>query len=196
MLTLQQHKKGSKMKLKTFVEFNLYDGADSYYQKPLEKCMNLEKLREYVSKIGENETVFLNLCRRVYILNNDLVLNQMKDGLDGGNFRFFVQDKLMYPSDVNSVLAKEYKSGHFGLYFEDCDKINGETPLVLFKKKFVSGDCGNRLREYNLCRPLNANDVVVDKNLNQIWPKKTHKLQSPVALIKFLKQTTENVYSA
>ena len=42
------------------------------------------------------------------------------------------------------------------------------------------------------CKPLSEENIVVDENLNQIWPAKTNK--PPVGLVELLNKQTEKVY--
>ena len=41
-------------------------------------------------------------------------------------------------------------------------------------------------------RPLSDKDIVVDKNLNQLWPEKTGSL--PVGLVELFNRGTEKVH--
>lgn len=113
---------------------------------------------------------------------------------------FIVADKLMYPRDIREMLTQQYGSTF------DFDKTKyDENKPVFFRGVSERTQYGLRNpkngapTQYTLrnvhCHPLSENrDIVVDKNLGQIWPENENKGKIPVALTKLLTKQKEKIY--
>ncbi|MBP5485904.1 MAG: hypothetical protein J6Y07_04335 [Alphaproteobacteria bacterium] len=101
------------------------------------------------------------------------------------SFYFYVMDKLVYAKDIKKYLydnygetfefygvSKEMPIAFGGWTKETYQPLSSPKPII--SKKYV----------YNYIRP---NYIVVDRNLNQIWPVATGK--PPVGLIDLFKKT-------
>lgn len=89
-------------------------------------------------------------------------------------------DKLLYATDIEPLLQPKNP----GFYMEK-DKLSGGKPIYL--ESFDGYDVQYRPLTQNGI----TNDIVIDTNLNQIWPVATGK--PPVALVELLNKTTEKV---
>jgi len=152
----------------------------------------------------------LNIGRSVLIIDNDALkpsdsviekipgnyhgapVHPVVVGREGVNF--IVSDKVFYPRDVRKKLVQKYGN------VLDFDAKNqwAETQPVYFSgvvehTKYDSKNGTAKLytsRSVN-CRALNDQDIVVDTNLNQIWPIKTNK--TPTILTELLSKTKEEI---
>ena len=108
-----------------------------------------------------------------------------------------VTDKLIYPQDVRKMLTEKYGNV---LDFDTNKKWNEKQPV------YFSGVTSNT--QYGLhdsktgaptsytihsvnCRELSDTDIVINTNMNQIWPIKTNKM--PTLLTELLARTTQNI---
>ena len=89
-------------------------------------------------------------------------------------------DKLLYSSGIESLLQPKAPD-----FYMKKDNISGGQPIYL--ESFDGHDVKYRPLTQNGV----INDIVVDTNLNQIWPVATGK--PPVDLINLLSKTTEKV---
>ena len=107
-----------------------------------------------------------------------------------------IMPKLIYANDVKEHLIKTY--GTLGKF--DPKKFDPKTPVFLDVFEHTGVGLRNsktgaptHMKWYTVnCKPLSKEDIVVDKNLNQIWPVKTNK--PPVGLVELLNKKTEKVY--
>ena len=129
----------------------------------------------------DKKTHEMLVSRTVRIRDIDDKKYHQSHNFNGGGFKFILSTngKLIYPSDILSALNVPH-------YFKGTESHISKT------KK----DVPVYIEEYNKYnakfRSLTAEDTVVDKNLNQIWPVATHK--PPIALVELLKKTTEKVW--
>jgi len=137
-------------------------------------CVDVEK--RYIDK----KTHKIGFQRCIYIFDADDKQNYQSHRFYGEYFPFILSTtgNLIYPSDVNTIL-------HVPFYFKgttpEISKMNKDVPLYIEKYD-----------EYHASiRALTAQDTVVDKKLNQIWPIATGK--PPVSLVELLNKTTETV---
>jgi len=89
--------------------------------------------------------------------------------------------KLMYPETIKDTLCVPawFKGGK---NIDNKSNLHRNIPVYIEK-----------LDDYHAwCRPLNDKDIVVNADLNQIWPTKTKK--PPIALVELLNKTTEKIY--
>lgn len=113
------------------------------------------------------------------------------------SIKFVIADKLLYPNDIRKILTQKYGN----VLDFDNQKWNEDIPVLYsgvtkeervgLKKPRTSGSTHCTLRHVN-CRPLTLNDIVINKNLNQIWPKETNVY--PEALRAFLARKKERIY--
>ncbi len=78
---------------------------------------------------------------------------------------FIVSDKLTYPRDVREILTKKYGN-----------TLNFDTRRQWDEKQPVFLD-GVTMRDV-VCYPLTNKNIIIDENLNKIYPKKTGKTPS------------------
>jgi hypothetical protein len=89
-------------------------------------------------------------------------------------------DKLLYAGDIEKLLKPINPDFYMGK-----DTISGGKPIYL--ESFDGHDVKYRPLTQNGV----INDVVIDTNLNQIWPVATGK--PPIALVELISKTTEKV---
>lgn len=121
------------------------------------------------------------------------VLSRIEDE----KFTFYVVDQIIYAKDIKKMLLKNYNTTF------NFNEKNDKQPIVYmgireykrtgiakFKPDFGIVPTTYTLRSvvwYN----LTDNDIVIDKNMHQIWPTKTN--QVPKAIVDFLNKTKENI---
>ena len=93
---------------------------------------------------------------------------------------FYVMDKLEYQADIEKRFQKKHVR---------CPVNKDVWPEKYPAKPYLCYDCGGTVYDLGLTE-LSTNDIVVDRNMNQIWPTATK--QPPVELIKML--TPEKVH--
>lgn len=139
----------------------------------------------------------LILTRTVSVIDTHSV--QKPVVLGDEKLNLIVADELMYPMNVREFLKQKYNNT-FG--FENMNfSLNNEYPVyfsgILSREELgpISPTTGDRLtftHHYIQCRQLTNFDIVVDKNLHQIWPIKTKK--TPNVLTDFLAKTKEQIH--
>ncbi len=108
----------------------------------------------------------------------------------------FIMPKILYPNDI-----KKYLLEHYGSTFNfKPDESMNNSPMTFS----VHNESSVGLRSFATdapsiikwetvsYRPLSEKDIVVDKNLNQIWPEKTGSL--PVGLVQLFNRGTEKAH--
>ena len=125
----------------------------------------------------------INLTRCVYVKDKDTLLC-FRFWDKSCKFILATDGQLIYPSDVRDTLRVPF-------YFEN----------VIFPKDLTAAQKSSPvfIEKYNLynawCRPLNENDIVVDSNLNQLWPLKGAG-KTPNEIIALLKKKNEVIHNA
>lgn len=180
------------MKLKLVVEFSVNESAG--VMSPETPFKTVEELRNYVSLQKEELMYSLDVNRSCFVSDEDLPTRK-PEKYHSGQFRFFVSDKLVYLQDVQRYLQKNGVTK--SLRVDNPDKIKQDTPVLFRELVFYSMDrypeIPQKKRDNHFeIRPLTDQDIVVDRNLNQIWPKKTDAV--PVGLVELLAKQTERVY--
>jgi hypothetical protein len=143
---------------------------------------NLDELRTIIQNQCVSETPYsIDIVRHVIVFNRDEKNNGVIYSPNGVNvadekINLVVANKLIYPKDVRKILKKEYNS----TFDMDTQKLDEKIPVKRFNvsEQNMTGMVVNGMEtHYTLhdvyCEQLTPNDVVVDKNLNQIWPIKT-----------------------
>lgn len=137
----------------------------------------------------------LILTRAVQVVDKDSQQNPVVLGNERLNL--VVTDELIYPKQVMDFLKQKYNDT---FEFDDMH-FSDSVPLyfsgVLSREELgpISPTTGDRLtftHRYIQCRELSNKDIVVDKNLHQIWPIKTGK--TPTVLTQFLSKTKEIIH--
>ena len=180
------------MKLKLVVEFTVSEQAG--VMAPETQFKTIEELQKYISLQQEELMYPLKINRSCYIFDEDLPTRKPEKH-HSGNFQFFVSDKLVYPQDVKKYL--QANGATKSIRVDNADKIKQDTPVLFRELVFYPMDTHSKIPQKKRnnsfeIRPLTEQDVVVDKNLNQIWPKNTGK--APVGLVELLAKQTEKVY--
>lgn len=174
----------------------------------LQELKNIIKSAEYTTPFQ------INIQRQINIHDTDAGksgwYNNKESKIMGEHVNIIVADKLLYPNDVRTMLMEKYGSL---LNFDNC--ISTDVKPVLFsgvdketkfglRKNMRSGmnsidlsdsAIGNPTK-YNLyhvhCRYLDNKDIVMNKNMEQIWPAKTGVM--PLELSQLLARKTEKIY--
>ena len=180
------------MKLRVFVEFTVSEPLGALA--PETPFKTIEELQDYIAQQKETLPYFLEVNRSCYVADQDLP-GKKPEKHHSGTFKFIVSDKLMYPQDAQNYLKLDEKP--ISLQINNANEIQQNTP-VLFRElahypmdNYTKKPQKKRDNHFEI-RPLTAQDIVVDKNLHQIWPEQTGK--APLGLVKMLQQTTEKVY--
>lgn len=144
----------------------------------------------------------LNITRTVQIVDTDL---QKENGhgiigvsydqphphvLKRDGFDFIVSDKLIYPRDVRMILQKKYNST---IDFDTNRKWDEKQPVFLdgiienhrygLRDSRTGAPTQYTMRSV-VCYPLTDKHIVMDSNLNQIYPEQTGKM--PTVLTELL----------
>jgi hypothetical protein len=139
----------------------------------------------------------IDIIRRVIVFDRDKKTNGIIYSPNGVNvadekLNLVVANKLIYPKDVRKILKKEYNS----TLDMDTQKLDEKIPVKRFNvsEQNMTGMVVNGMEThytfYNFhCEQLTINDIVIDKNLNQIWPIKTGA--APYNLTEMLSRTKE-----
>lgn len=157
---------------------------------------------ETLSVQGKSQIVDTDKKEKATGIEQFLVDKQIKPIaiLSKENVDLIVADKLMYPRDVREMLKQKYGSTL------DFDKTKyDENKPVFFRGVSERTQYGLRdsktgaPTQYTLrsvdCYPLVEKcDIVVDKDLHQIWPENENKGNVPVALTKLLAKQKEKIY--
>lgn len=191
------------MSLKSQVVFEEY--TNSFYNRVMvdTKFNNIEELKEKVKDVCRKDLpTELTVSRSVYIIDTDKdsfpisPFNQPQELIKTQKISFTVTNKLWYPKDVLKFLNKTYNES-FGFEKKGFDK---KTPVIFDGSNLVypeerTGMCrpDGTPTSYSwkelYCRQATQNDIIVDHDLNQIWPKKTNK--PPKLLLDLLAKTKE-----
>lgn len=115
--------------------------------------------------------------------------------LDGGKFSF-IYPNLVYADDIKKYLMEQYGST---FDFRPSNDFTG-VPMIFDIIEHSSVGLRNPktgMPTYQkwhsvLWRALTDKEVVVDKNMNQLWPANTGK--PPVELVNLLKKRTEKIH--
>ena len=174
-----------------------------------DKFKTLQELQKAIKDADTQNPLTVRITRTVKIMDTDDVIAEHLNPawplpldkyrtvkFDGEHLEFIVADKLMYPYHVRDLLNKEY-GGTLDL---ESKKLAPNVPVLYsgvteHTQYGLRDDQGRptiqRFRYVN-CRNLKEKDVVLDKNLCQIWPTKSKK--PLLALEKFLHRTIETVH--
>ena len=171
---------------------------------------NLQELKDAIDKNAHAEVpMTVRIGRMVKIMDTDSPIPYAsstrnlfhKDKyttvkFDDKRLDFIVADKLVYPYDVRVLLKKKYD----GVLDLESNKLNDGIPVlysgVTEEHQYGLKDEKGRSTILTLrhvhCRNLTDKDIVLDRNLCQIWPIKSKR--PLLALEKFLHKTKENIH--
>jgi len=182
------------MEIKTYVYFNVkYVEPENYGQSG--SINNIDNLKNYIScqGLGRKVSYTLQLERTVRVVADNNYPGQV---IKTDDFTFVVADKLTYLGDLITYVKKNALGDNCqNVNFKNFAQYKYDNPIFFTGKYEHNGsflpDAPVEKRPLT-CRPITKDDVVVDKNLNQIWPVKTGK--PPVGLVELLNKKTEKVY--
>ncbi|MBQ6736709.1 MAG: hypothetical protein IJQ90_04480 [Alphaproteobacteria bacterium] len=199
------------MKPEVFTRFNATTHFPGLVSIEHGNVSNINELREFVNKFGprDDRTYRVTILRESCVVNMDKKIknipfyhqNRYIDGhpiiaTDTDAKIELILPQLMYPNDVAEYLIKKYGQ-KFDFKPENFDL---KTPMFLDICEHSSIGLRNsrtgaptHMKWHTVdCEPLSEKDIVVDKNLNQLWPEKTGKL--PVGLVELFNRGTEKVH--
>ena len=191
-----------KFELSVILTYDIHDkithmGESSSFNTIDDLKLVIKNARDYF-----NMPYKLNVTRAVQILHTDLP-KEDKSGiiemspaqphphiLKREGFDFIVSDKLTYPRDVRETLIKKYGST---LGFDNERKWDENKPVFMdgiientrygLRDSKTGAPTQYTMRDV-VCYPLTDKHIVMDGNLNQIWPEKTGK--TPTVLTELL----------
>jgi len=194
---VKKNKKGKNMNLASTVVFTFNgDGlaAPVHQVEDFQDFRN--KFHQYYESLSDIIPDIVQIQRSVYIIEDvSDIRPAIKAKINGGTFTFIVADKLYYPKDVREYLMKEYGET---LGFENWS-VSEKTPVLFngvheYESRPLRDTETGQLRTIStksvMCRSLNKNDRVLDKNLNMMWPRKG---KIPPQLISFFNQKHERI---
>ncbi len=182
------------MEIKTHVYFNVkYAEPKNYGQG--QSINNIDDLKNYIycQRLGDKVLYTLKIIRTVQVVADN---NYPGQTMPTDTFTFVVADRLMYLDDLIAYVKKNATGKECqDVNFKNFAQYRYDNPIFFTGKYEYNGsflpDAPVAKRPLS-CRPITAKDIVVDKNLNQIWPVKTGK--PPVGLVELLNKKTENVH--
>jgi len=193
------------MKPEVFTRFKVITTIPGFGSINYDNISNIDDLRKYVGLRNVDTLYYITILRENCVVNMDKKSEKISPYhqhkyIDGhpiiatetdAKLKLFLP-KLMYPNDVKQYLIKKY-----GCYDEFDTQIDPKTPV--FFNVFEHTSIGLRLsatvpaprmKWHDVhCEPLSKKDIVVDKNLNQLWPVNTGKM--PMELTQLFAQKTE-----
>jgi len=143
---------------------------------------SLNQLKTIIKSQDRSEIPYsIDVIRRVIVFDRDKKTNGIIYSPNGVSvadekITLVVANKLIYPKDIRRILNKEYNST-FDL---SKYKLDEKVPVKSFdvSEKRVTGMRVHYTLHNVSCEQLQPNDIVIDRNLNQIWPIKTGKVPS------------------
>ena len=181
------------MEIKTYVYFNVkYVEPENYGQSG--SINNIDDLKNYIScqGLGRKVSYTLQLERTVRVVADNNYPGQV---MKTDDFTFVVADRLMYLDDLIAYVKKNATGKECqDVNFKNIAQYRYDNPIFFTGHEHNGSFLPDKPIEKRTltCRPITNNDIVVDKNLNQIWPVKTGK--PPVGLVELLNKKTENVH--
>ncbi len=155
------------------------------YNKSVKTSEILKSIRNFCGYIAENTMNYIDKKTYDILLQRYVSIRDLDDkdyfqsySFNGGTFRFILStnDKLIYPQDVCNILNVPF---YFKNTIPEISKLNPDCPVYIEKYD-----------EYTATiRQLGAQDIVVDTDMNQIYPTITNN--PPVALINLFKKRKE-----
>ena len=167
----------------------------------------ITELKDVIDKTFSDKTLRVVVERAVQIIDTDNIVyprvrclqsQQYKSIVVGQEqFTFYVVDKIMYPNDVRKILNEKYGST---LDFDEknldkkqpiCDFHVSERTQYGLRNPKTGAPTQYTLRSVHCCT-AGKDGILVDRDLNQIWPVATNK--PPKELVDLLARNKEQVY--
>ena len=202
------------MKIVSHVYFvlEMVEPAEHKYQEIISHIDNdgfvrLQRQVDYIHLLSKVPCAF-NLMRKVSLQTEDHHSLNLVDGADitTDSFKFIIANKVPYMADLRQYLSKnleKYSSDNFITKgTEVCQEVHFKNFAQFSTKKpiFFTGPYeynGTLLPDEPLknrpltVRPLTDKDIVLNKQLNQIWPIATN--EPPKELVALLAKTKEEI---
>lgn len=144
---------------------------------PLKDIHNLDQFKSFINSCNITLPYKVSVARMINITNEKTnQITQIKDD----ELVFYVADKISYPAQVHTYMQKYYDSEKY--FFAP---VPDDAPGLL---DAVVPEGGSACAKWHI---LTDTDIIVDKNLHQIWRNKTGTV--PQILIDFFKRTKEYI---
>ena len=175
-----------KYKTDEFYERHSVNGHMVGHAEAVGNIKNLNEFRDLVTKLtnsakrGINKVTYkIDLNRIVTIRDTDDLLKYKSVAFPDEEMSVILSTtgKILRISDINTLFKKEFPKFFFIQHEYNCF-----CPIYL--ESFDGHDV--------LVHALDKDNIVIDPNLNQIWPVATN--QPPIGLINMLSKTKEKVY--
>ena len=168
----------------------------------------IDELKRCIASVDCTKPRDLSVERKIQIIDTDVKTEESADAeifgiipdnssvkseISTGTLLFTVVDKLWFKDDVRKALKKKYKTEF------DLDKLisNNNIPITSFyvieeshTGMVVKGHSTHYTLHHLLCTPATKKDIIVDKNLNQLYPTNGGV---PTTLTDLLIQTKVNI---
>ena len=167
--------------------------ADGY-----DHFIELQHMIDCIGLVNKVPCTF-NVARQInFITDGYRTLTADGQNIITDSFEFIVADKVPYIEDLQQYLLKNSGQGTKPcqeVHFKNFAQFNTSRP-IFFTGPYEHN--GSFLPDQPLekrpltARPLTNQDVVLDKELNQIWPVSTNK--PPKELLELLVKTKEEIH--
>ena len=189
------------MQLEQGVTFVIKYVEPSDYDTEQISNLDIERLKNYIAcqGIGSKVAYSLNVSRYVYYMADFNILvpksNQKPEdnyGIKTDDITFIVADKLTYYGDLKKYLKENHAGYDKKIEFRHFENFEQNKPIFFTGNREYNGS----FLPYNhdgilMCRPLTEQDIVVNKDLHQIWPIQTNT--PPVLLSAILNKQIEKI---
>ena len=144
---------------------------------PLKDIYNLDQFKSYINSHDVRLPYKVSVACMLNITNErNNEITQIKDD----ELVFYVADKISYPAQIHTHMQKYYDSEKY--FFAP---VPDDAPGLL---DAIVPEGGSACAKWHI---LTDNDIVVDKNLHQIWKTKTGEI--PPVLLNFFKRNKEYI---
>ena len=177
---------------KVVFEYNIVAGRIS----ETASFKNFDELKQIIKGALYQKPFTLRVSRNVKIIDNDINKKpilwfvdpeytdpSIRAEIECEHLNLIVMDKLVFPAKLRKNLALKYdniENLHFITRYE-YEPVKNFQIIERFKDNKIS-----RLLHFS---PLLSHDIVIDSNLNQIWPQRTGTI--PKALTELLARNKE-----
>jgi len=147
---------------------------------PLKDVHDLDQFKSYINYHDIRMPYKVSVARIINIINERTnEITQIKDD----ELIFYVSDKISYPEQIHTYMKKYYGDEKY-FFSPGSDNAPGLLDAVV-------PEGANACAKWHI---LTDSDIVVDKNLHQIWKNKTGK--TPLILLNLFKRTKEHIRAA
>ena len=197
------------MSLKQIVEFNLHltGPCTPFRSGPVKKIADFEDLKHYVATYSSSMPYTIDIIEMVYNVDTDRYVGGGRNTLglrrawnnylvvdeeEINKFKFFVGNKLIYPVDIINFLTEQSGSP---LDFD----VKAENKPVMLDGVHEQIIVGTRDKKTGALLPdkkvrsvkwhyLTNQEIFVDRNINQLWPRDTGEIPWNFNSLKVLMQ--------